>query len=47
MGLDLQNVANVQNEAYCTTIVAKMRRVTKYQLGIIPNISYRIEFSSK
>jgi hypothetical protein len=45
--MDLQNVANVKNEAYVYYDHRQQAEVTKYQLGIIPNISYRIEFSSK
>ena len=45
--LDLQNVMNVQNEAYVYFDQRQQAEVTKYQLGIIPNLSYRIEFSSK
>ena len=42
--LDLQNATNAQNEAYRYWDVRKGEVVTKYQLGIIPNLSYRIEF---
>ena len=38
---------NVQNEAYVYFDQRQQAEVTKYQLGIIPNLSYRIEFSSK
>lgn len=42
--IDLQNVANARNEAFVYFDRRKGAPVTKYQLGIIPNISYRIEF---
>ena len=42
--LDLQNLTNVRNEAFRYFDVRKAEVVTKYQLGIIPNLSYRIEF---
>lgn len=42
--LDLQNVTNAQNEAYIYYDQRKGEVVTKYQLGLIPNLSYRIEF---
>lgn len=42
--LDLQNVTNAQNEAYVYYDQRKGEVVTKYQLGLIPNLSYRIEF---
>jgi len=42
--LDLQNVTNAQNVAYTYFDFRKGEEVTKYQLGIIPNLSYRIEF---
>ncbi|MEZ4739850.1 MAG: TonB-dependent receptor [Flavobacteriales bacterium] len=42
--LDIQNVANVQNEAYRYFDQRQQAEVTKYQLGLIPNLSYRIEF---
>ncbi len=42
--LDLLNATNAQNEAFKYFDVRKDEVVTKYQLGIIPNISYRIEF---
>jgi len=42
--LDLQNVTNAQNEAYRYFDTRKNEVVTKYQLGLIPNLSYRIEF---
>ncbi|MBK9288663.1 MAG: carboxypeptidase regulatory-like domain-containing protein [Flavobacteriales bacterium] len=42
--LDLQNVTNTQNEAYVYYDQRKGEVETKYQLGLIPNLSYRIEF---
>jgi hypothetical protein len=42
--LDLQNLTNTQNEAYEYYDQRKDAVVTKYQLGLIPNLSYRIEF---
>ncbi len=42
--LDLQNATNAQNEAFRYYDARKGEVVTKYQLGIIPNLSYRIEF---
>lgn len=42
--LDLQNVAGFQNEAYHYYDQRKGELVTKYQLGLIPNLSYRVEF---
>jgi hypothetical protein len=42
--LDLLNVTNAQNEAYRYYDQRKSEIVTKYQLGLIPNLSYRIEF---
>jgi hypothetical protein len=42
--LDLQNVGNAQNEAFRYFDRRQGAVVTKYQLGLIPNLSYRIEF---
>lgn len=42
--LDLLNATNAQNEAYRYFDFRKGEEVTKYQLGLIPNISYRVEF---
>ena len=42
--LDLQNATNAQNAAYVYYDQRMQEVVTKYQLGIIPNLSYRIEF---
>ncbi len=42
--LDLLNATNAQNVSYQYFDVRKREVVTKYQLGLIPNVSYRIEF---
>jgi hypothetical protein len=42
--LDLQNAANTRNEAYRYFDYRKSETVTRYQLGLIPNLSYRVEF---
>ncbi len=42
--LDLLNATNAQNEAYRYFDLRKDEIITKYQLGLIPNLSYRIEF---
>ena len=42
--LDLLNVTNAQNEAFRYFDGRKGEVVTKYQLGLIPSLSYRIEF---
>jgi hypothetical protein len=42
--LDLQNLTDRQNESYVYYDQRKGEIVTKYQLGLIPNLSYRIEF---
>ncbi|MCW5899660.1 MAG: TonB-dependent receptor [Flavobacteriales bacterium] len=42
--LDLQNATNARNEAFLYFDQRKGEIVTKYQLGLIPNLSYRIEF---
>ncbi|MBP9160789.1 MAG: TonB-dependent receptor [Flavobacteriales bacterium] len=42
--VDLQNVTNAQNAQYYYYDYRKGEVVTKYQLGIIPNLSYRVEF---
>lgn len=42
--LDLQNALNTRNEAYRYFDQRKNEVVTKHQLGLIPNLSYRIEF---
>ncbi len=42
--LDLLNATNAQNVAYRYFDLRKGEEVTKYQLGLIPNLGYRIEF---
>ena len=42
--LDIQNATNAQNKAYLYFDWRQDAIVTKYQLGLIPNLSYRIEF---
>lgn len=42
--LDIQNATNAQNGFYDYFDTRKGEVVTEYQLGIIPNLSYRIEF---
>lgn len=42
--LDLLNATNAQNVAYRYFDFRQGKEVTKYQLGLIPNLSYRIEF---
>jgi hypothetical protein len=42
--LDLLNLTNARNVAYRYFDHRKGEMVTKYQLGLIPNVSYRIEF---
>ena len=44
VALDFQNLTNAQNEAYSYYDVQQSAVVQKYQLGMIPNLSYRIEF---
>ncbi|WNJ19811.1 TonB-dependent receptor [Pontibacter sp. G13] len=41
---DIQNVLNTQNIAYKYYDVVLDEEVTKYQLGLIPLLSYRLEF---
>jgi outer membrane receptor protein involved in Fe transport len=45
--LDLQNVTNTRNAAFIYFDRRKGEVVTKYQLGLIPNLSYRVEFKTK
>jgi hypothetical protein len=45
--LDIQNVSNTKNESYRYYDTLRKEVVTKYQLGIIPVLSYRVEFGSK
>jgi hypothetical protein len=42
--LDIQNVTNQQNEAWHYFDRFQKKVVTKYQLGMIPNLSYKVEF---
>ncbi len=42
--LDLQNATNARNEAFIYFDRRQDALVTKYQMGLIPNLSYRIEF---
>lgn len=42
--IDLQNATNTRNEAFRYYDSRMGEVVTKHQLGIIPNLSYRIEF---
>lgn len=42
--LDLQNATNARNEAFRYFDYRKGETVTRYQLGLIPNLSYRVEF---
>ncbi|MBK9175223.1 MAG: TonB-dependent receptor [Flavobacteriales bacterium] len=42
--IDLQNATNAENEAYRYFDYRKEETITRYQLGLIPNLSYRIEF---
>ncbi len=44
LSLDLQNVTNHKNEAYYYFDTTQQRTRVEYQLGLIPNLSYRIEF---
>ena len=43
-GIDIQNVTNQQNLAFRTYDFLQDEVVEKFQLGLIPLISYRIEF---
>lgn len=42
--LDIQNVTNQQNEAWHYFDRFQKKVVTKYQLGMIPNLSYKVAF---
>ncbi|MBL7815048.1 MAG: TonB-dependent receptor [Saprospiraceae bacterium] len=42
--LDLQNVTNQQNEGWRYYDYRQGRVLTKYQLGLLPNLAYKIEF---
>ena len=45
--LDLQNLTSAQNAAFQYFDQRKGEVVTKYQLGLIPNLSYRVEFKNR
>ncbi|MDZ7878914.1 MAG: carboxypeptidase regulatory-like domain-containing protein [Saprospiraceae bacterium] len=42
--LDIQNISNRKNEQYYYFDVFKQKTDTQYQLGLLPNLSYRISF---
>lgn len=44
IAIDIQNVFNVQNEAYHYYDHLKQKVTTQYQLGLIPVLVYRIDF---
>jgi hypothetical protein len=44
LGLDILNATNQQNIAYHYFDLKQNQIATKYHLGLIPNLSYRIEF---
>lgn len=44
IAIDIQNLLNVQNEAYNYYDHVKQKVVTQYQLGLIPVLVYRIDF---
>jgi hypothetical protein len=44
LALDIQNVTNHQNIAFRYYDAQKREVVSKYQLGLIPVLSYRVEF---
>lgn len=44
LALDIQNLANTRNVAFSYYDTQKMQVVEKYQLGIIPILTYRITF---
>lgn len=45
--IDIQNLTNTRNAAYNYYDTLRGEVTTKYQLGLIPVLSYRIEFSGK
>lgn len=47
IALDVQNVTNTKNEAYRYYDMLRKEVITKYQLGIIPVLSYRVDFGLK
>jgi len=44
LALDIQNVANQKNAAYNYYDAQKGQIIQKTQLGLIPILSYRVEF---
>jgi hypothetical protein len=44
LSFDVQNLLNTQNTAFCYYDVRQQTIVQKYQLGLIPMLSYRIKF---
>ena len=44
LSLDIQNITNAKNEAFNYFDVEQGEVVTKFQLGLIPILNYRIEF---
>ncbi|MPR36903.1 TonB-dependent receptor [Salmonirosea aquatica] len=44
LALDIQNISGTQNEAYSYYDILQRQLVKKYQLGLIPILSYRWEF---
>ena len=44
VALDLQNLANTRNDAYYYYDITQGKTVLQQQLGLIPNLSYRVEF---
>lgn len=42
--IDIQNLLGTENEAYHRYEFSQLRTITKYQLGLIPVIVYRIDF---
>jgi len=44
LAIDLQNVANIKNQAYLYTDSFTGKTVMQYQLGLIPILAYRVEW---
>lgn len=44
LALDIQNISNTKNEAYSYYDTRKQQIVVRNQLGMIPIVSYRVEF---
>jgi outer membrane receptor protein involved in Fe transport len=42
--LDIQNLANTQNEAYSYYDFRATKIVQQFQLGLIPVLNYKVEF---